>query len=271
MTKQARRRGDAFAGYGTAARAKRMGLLACGALLALAICGCAANSESNNGDAPGGVQNASAMSPDQCMANGAIEKAAENDQRGYIIQPGDDLQVGFYLNPEFNDDVTVRPDGKITLRLVGDVQAAGQTPEQLANALDKDYLRELRNPGAVIHVKSMPDREVYVQGQVNKPGEFPLEPGMTALQAISDAGGETDVANKTAVVIRRDACGIPRSINISLANAVKDPSGGEDLALMPRDILVVPRSSIGSVDLFVKQYIRDMLPVEPYMSASAPL
>jgi polysaccharide export outer membrane protein len=246
-------------------------LLACGALLALAMCGCSANSEANNGDVPGGAQTVSAMSAEQCMANGAIEKAAENDQRGYIIQPGDDLQVSFYLNPEFNDDVTVRPDGKITLRLVGDVQAAGLTPEQLANALDKDYLSELRNPGAVIHVKSMPDREVFVQGQVNKPGAFPLEPGMTALQAISDAGGSTDVANKSAFVIRRDACGVPRAIKINLAEAVKNPSSGEDLALMPRDILVVPRSGIGKMDLFVKQYIRDMLPIQPYMGTTAPL
>ncbi|MGZ3510809.1 MAG: polysaccharide biosynthesis/export family protein [Candidatus Binataceae bacterium] len=190
-----------------------------------------------------------------------------NDQQGYHIQPGDQLGITFYLNPEFNDEVPVSPDGRITLRLVGAIAAAGMTPSELAGQIDKDYLSELRSPDAAVIVKNMPGRQVYVQGQVNRPGAFPLEPGMTALQALADAGGLTpDAADDDVVLIRRDACGRPTGERLDLASAADNPGKGEDAALMPYDVLVVPRSRIANMDLFVKQYIRDLLPVQPYFS-----
>ncbi|MGH7934194.1 MAG: polysaccharide biosynthesis/export family protein [Candidatus Binataceae bacterium] len=234
-------------------------------LFAVLICGCAANNAEQS-DSPAAVGQANTgMSAEQCLANGAIQRAATTDQQGYVLQPGDTLDISFYLNSEFNDEVTIRPDGKVTLRLVGDIRAAGLTPEQLAANLNKDYLSELRDPGAVVHVKNMPSRAVFVQGQVSKPGSFQLDPGMTALQAIADAGGLTEDANSSAVLIRRDACGIPHGIKFDLSSALKDPGKGEDVALMPRDILVVPRSGIANVNLFVKQYIRNVLPIQPYI------
>jgi polysaccharide export outer membrane protein len=205
--------------------------------------------------------------------NGAeINQAAtKSDANGnYVIQSGDQLALDFYLNPEFNDDVTVRPDGKVTLRLIGDVQAAGLTPEQFAQVLDKSYQSELRNPDAAVHVKNMPSRQVYVQGQVSKPGAFVLEPGMTALQVISAAGGLTDQASNDAVLIRRDTCGQPYGVKIDLASAKGTTGSAQDVALAPRDIVVVPRSGIASVDLFVKQYIQGLLPFPPYMSFAGP-
>jgi len=212
------------------------------------------------------------MSPEQCETGAEIQQAStRTDPAGsYVIQPGDQMSLDFYMNPEFNDDVTVRPDGKVTLRLVGDVQAAGLTPDKFAEALDKDYLSELRNPDAVVHVKNMPSRQVFVQGQVSKPGVFPLEPGMTALQAISEAGGLTEDAGKGAVLIRRDACGQPYGVKVDIASASGHPGSGQDVALAPRDIIVVPRSGIASVDLFVKQYIQGLLPFPPYMSFAGP-
>jgi protein involved in polysaccharide export with SLBB domain len=188
----------------------------------------------------------------------------------YLIQPGDQLNIEFYLNPEFNDDVTVRPDGLITLRIVGDVKAWGLTPAQLAVNLDHAYSSELRSPDAVVHVKNMPNREVYVEGQVLKPGAFPLEGGMTTIQAISEAGGLTDEAANHAVLIRRDACGQPSGIKIDVKDAMKHPEHDQDLALMPRDVIVVPRSKIANVDLFVKQYIQGLIPIPPYLSFPGP-
>jgi protein involved in polysaccharide export with SLBB domain len=177
------------------------------------------------------------------------------------------LAINFYLNPEFNDEVPVSPDGHITLRLIGAVPAAGLTPPQLAANLDKAYLTELRSPDTAVIVKNMPGRQVYVQGQVNHPGAFPLEPGMTALQALADAGGVTsDAANNSVLLIRRDACGRPSGERLDLASAVDNPDKGEDAALMPYDVLVVPRSTIANMDLFVQQYIRGLLPIEPYVS-----
>jgi protein involved in polysaccharide export with SLBB domain len=90
---------------------------------------------------------------------------------------------------------------------------------------------------------------------------------MTALQALADAGGLTpEAADDDVVLIRRDACGRPTGERLDLASAADNPGKGEDAALMPYDVLVVPRSRIANMDLFVKQYIRDLLPVQPYLS-----
>jgi len=210
------------------------------------------------------------MTPEQCEANGQIVQAAAQDDR-YVIQRGDSLSVTSYLNSEFNQDVIVRPDGQIAMTLVGNVAAAGRTPQQLADDLDKDYSHELRNPDISVLVKNMPSREVYVEGQVSKPGSFPLDPGMTVLQAVAAAGGLTDQAGKKAVLIRRDACGVAQGMPINLDKAIKTPGEGEDTVLATRDIVVVPRSGIANFDLWVNQYIRQVLPVNPYIAATAPM
>jgi protein involved in polysaccharide export with SLBB domain len=204
------------------------------------------------------------LSPEQCVANAEVWRAASADD-SYVIQPGDQLAIDFYLSPEFNDQVGVRPDGQITLRMVGDLHAAGLTPAALANEIDHGYLKELKSPDAVVHVKNMPSRQVYVQGQVTKPGAFPLDPGMTALEAISQAGGVTKEANDTVLLIRRDTCGTPHALKVNLAAATEHPEGNDDAALMPHDILVVPDSRIASMDKFVEQYIRGLMPVQPYI------
>ncbi|HVN28503.1 MAG TPA: polysaccharide biosynthesis/export family protein [Candidatus Binataceae bacterium] len=208
------------------------------------------------------------MSPESCL--GGVEKASL-DPSAYRIQPGDQLAIDFYLNSEFNDNVTVQPDGRIVLRLVGPVQASGLSAAQLSDSINKAYSRELKNPSATVHVQNMPSRQVFVQGQVNHPGAFALQPGMTALQAIASAGGHTDqAAMDDVVLIRRDGCGRADGSKLDLADASQNPEKGEDVMLMPHDTLVVPRSKIANVDLFVKQYIRDVLPVEPYLSPAIP-
>ena len=231
--------------------------------LMLAIGGCSAKNPQIESDRA--TSTPTQMSAEQCEANATIEASAS--QEGYRIQPGDQLGLDFYMNSEFNDTVTVNPDGKVTLRMVGPIQAAGLTPDQLAVSIDKAYSTELRNPGAVVHVHNMPGRKVYVEGQVSKPGAFPLQPGMTMVQALALAGGVTDSADpQTAVLIRRDACGQPQGSKVDLASAINKPGTGADVVLMPRDIIVVPRSRIANADLWVKQHIRDVLPVEPYLS-----
>src|SRR5208283_307033 len=180
--------------------------LPCLVLSILCTLGTAACSTSNDrGDVPsrGNLQNISAVSPENCLDSGGSA-----DDAGYRIQPGDQLAIDFYLNSEFNDNVSVQPDGRIVLRLIGPLQASGLTPGQLAGAVNQAYTRELKNPSATVHVQNMPSRQIFVQGQVNHPGAFALQPGMTALQAIADAGGQTDEAELSNVVlIRRDACG----------------------------------------------------------------
>ena len=237
----------------------------------LAACSTSSSNRGDQADASRDLHQAAMVSPEQCIENGGHFEAASLDTSGYRIQPGDQLAVDFYLNSEFNDNVSVQPDGRIVLRLIGPLQAAGLSPGQLSGAINQAYSKELKNPSATVHVQNMPSRQIFVEGQVNHPGAFALQPGMTASQAIADAGGETDVAELSNVVLsRRDACGRPDGSELNLAAATSKPEQGEDVMLMPHDTLVVPRSKIGSVDLFVKQYIRDLLPVQPYLSPAIP-
>lgn len=247
------------------------------ALCALLAIGCSSGKERgdvpNGGDSGGGGMG---MTADQCAENqAAFENASLSttgpDSKGYRIQAGDQLAIDFYLNSEFNDNVSVQPDGRIVMRMVGPMQAAGLTPGQLSNQINEAYSKELKNPGATVHVQSMPSRQVFVEGQVGHPGSFVLEPGMTALQAVADAGGLTDEAKPSSVVlIRRDACGRAEGSRLDLASATDDPTGGEDVLLMPHDTLIVPRSRIANVDLFVQQYIRGVLPVQPFITPPLP-
>jgi protein involved in polysaccharide export with SLBB domain len=237
-------------------------------VIAVAVGGCSAGSSKSQSERD---QFASKpMTPEQCAANADIEKSAESapqQDSDYRIQPGDQLALDFYMNSEFNDTATVDPNGKIELRMVGPVQAAGLTPSQLAKSIDNAYRNELRNPGAVVHLNNLPSRQIYVEGEVQKPGGFPLQPGMTAVQALALAGGVTDSSDpQSAVLIRRDACGQPQGTKIDLAAVTSNPGSADDVALMPRDVVVVPKSGIANADLWVKQHIRDILPVEPYIS-----
>ena len=250
----------------------RAGAVVIGLCMAAGVCACSSGADqAMRGDVPPAQQlSSNKLTPEQCMAGGEIQQAAvHTGDESYVIQRGDVLSVDFYLNPEFNDEPTVRPDGKVTMRLIGDIQAAGLTPGQFAARVDRAYLSELRSPDAAVHVKSTPNRLIFVQGQVTKPGSFPLEPGMTALQAVSEAGGVTPEAARKAILIRRDVCGQPHGMNVDISNALGKLGNGEDVGLMARDILVVPRSKIANIDLFVKQYMQDILPIPPYLAIPA--
>ncbi len=202
-----------------------------------------------------------------CLTN-VNYTSVSDEQQNYRIQSGDDLAINFYLNSEFDTDATVRPDGKISLRLVGDQQARGLTPAQLSAELDQAYSNELLNPGVSVLVKSSPSRVVFVQGQVEHPGAIPLQPDMTALAAIAQAGGLSEGANPDSIVlIRRDMCGQAHGQELKLSGALKhknDAAMEEDAELLPGDMVVVPRSGISSLGLTMKQYVKDLIPIQPY-------
>jgi polysaccharide export outer membrane protein len=230
-------------------------------LAAVSLAGCAAGGGAEHSD----QASTSPIARKDVCPPAAMLAAQEAEKGIYVIRPGDQLQLDFYLNPEFNRAITVRPDGDINLDLVGTITAAGLTPEQLADKLNQAYLHELRNPGAVVHIKDSPTWRIYVQGQVAHAGVFRLQPGETAMQAIAEAGGVTEDAGPAdAVLIRRDACGNAHGQKLDM-RATENGKKIDDVALMPSDILVVPRSPIANVDLFVKHYIKNLLPIDTYM------
>ncbi len=240
-------------------------------IVSLSLLGC--SSSASREEAKIASPHPALLTPEQCEANAAIQKAALYTDTTSLIQPGDQLAIDFYLSPEFSTKVTVGLDGNVSLPVAGVVHAAGLTPAQFAAVLDKAYEKELREPNATVHIIGTPGRQVYIGGEVMHPGAFPLLPGMTALQAIVTAGGFTEYANKKKVLlVRRDACGIVHSEILNLQAAMAHPDSGEDATLASRDLVLVTPKKIQAVNQWARHYIQNMVPFsfEPYMMVPAP-
>ncbi|MGH9381484.1 MAG: polysaccharide biosynthesis/export family protein [Thermoanaerobaculia bacterium] len=178
----------------------------------------------------------------------------------YVIQDGDVLAVKFFFNPELNEEVTVRPDGRISLQLVPEMLAAGRTPSDLTRSLETLYARELDSPEISVIVRSFSAQRVYVDGEVNRGGELDLVNGLTVLGAIASAQGMTDRAYKEQVVlIRRGEDGRPMASELNVEQMRKGRA--PDPLLMPYDVVFVPMTKISIWNRWVDQYIRNSIPV----------
>jgi polysaccharide export outer membrane protein len=194
--------------------------------------------------------------PYQAVRNGPYT------EQEYRIQVGDRLDIKFFYNPELNELVTVRPDGRISLQLVHEIKVAGLTPSELTDSLTKKYAPELKKPEITVIVRSFGAHRIYVDGEVNKSGMFPLMGYMTVLQAISQAGGVKDTARTKEVVIIRHGTNNKRvSLQVNMQKVIAGTDTGQDIPLKPFDIVYVPRTSIANVDIWVDQYVRKVLPV----------
>jgi len=190
----------------------------------------------------------------------SVEKATPQKPQEYIIQPSDQLDIKFFYNPEINETITVRPDGKISLQLVDEVQAAGLKPSQLDDVLTQKYSHELKKPMITVIVKSFEGQRIYVGGEVNRPGLIKLAGGVTPLQAVFNAGGFKETANpESAIVIRKGPGNRPVPINMNLKDAMQGKSSSADFLLQPDDIVYVPKTAIALANKFVNQYIERLL------------
>ncbi len=174
----------------------------------------------------------------------------------YQIETGDSLEIKFRAAKELNDVTTVRPDGMISLQLVGDQLAEGLTPEQLRAQLEQAYAKDLVNPDLVVIVRSFSGNSIYIGGEVLNPVRIPLTGRVTTLKAVILAGGFKDTADKKRVIVRRED-GTCCSYNLK---DVVECRGGQDIELLPYDVVYVPKSTIAKINLFVEQYIVKVLP-----------
>jgi protein involved in polysaccharide export with SLBB domain len=190
------------------------------------------------------------------------ERAVSPDWE-YTIQVGDQIDVKFYLNPELNEHLVVRPDGKISMQLVPEMQAAGRTPKELTEALKQEYSRELAKPELSVIMRTFSAQRIFVGGEVGRPGDKPLVGAITVLQAVAMAEGFKDTARMTEViVIRRRPDGRPLVMAANIKAAISGADVSQDLPLMPYDVVYVPRSTLASANLFVDQAIRKMIPIK---------
>jgi len=188
--------------------------------------------------------------------------AAANVGNDYRIAAGDELTLRFFYVPELNETVTVRPDGKIHLPLVGAIAAAEQTPEQLARALHAAYAGDLRHPDVAVEIeKGFARQQIFIGGEVQHAGMQALTPQLTLMRAIIVAQGlkETAAPNRV-LILRKNTDGTARVIETNLARQLHG-NAGEDPTLQPYDVVLVPPSRVARLNKWVDQYIRRNLPV----------
>ena len=178
----------------------------------------------------------------------------------YVIQPGDQLEIRSFYAAEINTEVTVRPDGKISLQLVDDVVAAGLTPAQLDFLLTDKYRAELKEPEITVIVKSFAAQQIYVGGEVKTEGVIALAANMTPLQAVIISGGFNETAKpESTIVIRKGLNNRPVPIKVNLHAAINGKNDAAYFRLKPHDIVFVPKSTIAKANKFVNQYIEQLL------------
>jgi polysaccharide export outer membrane protein len=158
----------------------------------------------------------------------------------YKIGPQDVLRIDVWKEAEISRSVPVRPDGKISLPLLNDVQAAGLTAMELANVITEGLKKFINSPQVTVSVSEINSRRVYVTGEVTRPGAFPLLPNMTVLQALTSAGGFTQFARIKNIYVLRTEGGKQVKHPFNYKDVVNGKGSENNIALQPGDTIVVP-------------------------------
>lgn len=178
----------------------------------------------------------------------------------YEIGAGDEIEIKFYYNPELNDRLTVRPDGKISVAFLQDVQAAGRSPSALGQDIRAQLATHVRQPDVVVAVRSFASQRVYVGGEVQRPGPVHMVGRMSLLQTLAEAGWVRDTARKEELVlVRRDPSGERKIFTVNLDKALNGDDLSQDVVLRADDMLFVPPSAAADFNRWIDQHIRQAL------------
>ena len=179
----------------------------------------------------------------------------------YRIGILDELEMRVAYHERLNELVTVRPDGRITLTGLGDVYVEGMTPSELDRIVTKAYSEMIHDPDVTVFVRKFGGLNIYVLGEVDKPGVIEYKPNMTLLQSVATAGGPVTGAQLNSVVlIRRDEAGKPIASRFDLSRSSLKYGKFEDTFLRPQDVVFVPRTFITDVQEFATQVYDIILP-----------
>ncbi len=183
-----------------------------------------------------------------------------NDEPAYRLFPGDELDIAVPTAPELAKTVTVQPDGRVSLPLIGPVMVADRTTVEAQAALDAAYASQLRRPEVFVTVKTAGPLRVFVGGDVDKPGVYDMAGDINALQAVIQAGGFKNTARRDqVVVIRRTSGGGAMMRTVDLKQGIARPDRTDLVPLRRFDIVYVPRTGLASAGIFMQQ-IKDLIP-----------
>ena len=168
------------------------------------------------------------------------------DNQVYVIGPGDNLRVFVYQAPDLSGGVAVRPDGRISVPLVGDVMATGKNPTQLARELETALAKYVRSPTVTVIVNSFVgplDRQIRVIGEATQPRALSYREGVTVLDVLIESGGLTKfAAGNRAIINRRAPDGTNQQIRARLSDLIKDGDISANVVMQPGDTLIIPQS-----------------------------
>jgi polysaccharide biosynthesis/export protein len=182
-----------------------------------------------------------AISDDRTGSNGTQTTTA-GVQVGpdYVIGPADSLEINVWKENDLDAKVPVRPDGKISLPLLGDVTASGFTPTQLAADLSKRLKKYVDDPRVTVVVTGVNSRRIYIVGEVAHTGAYPLLGNMTVLQALSGAGGFSPFASLKNIYVLRNQDGTQVKLPFNYKKVIKGENMQQNVQLRPGDTIVVP-------------------------------
>lgn len=201
-----------------------------------------------------------------------VDSARSVNGQPYMIRAGDDLTVRFYYNPQLDEDIRVRPDGRISLSLIGELPAAGKQPEQLSNDITTAYARFFVKSTAVVIVRHPADEFVFIAGEVRTPGQIDIQQGArTVLDSIAASGGVTDNATLRSVILvrRSNIPDRPMVTELNLARALSGADTAQNLALAPGDLIYVPKSGMADTNLAIHLFLLNNLNLSTGATASA--
>ena len=234
-------------------------------IVALCCAGCSHNQTLTDspgeviGDAPATGGELPVISAEAATEHAELVSRGRKDS--YTLAYGDVIEIKFFYNPEFDDIVAVRPDGKISLSPLGDLSVRDRDCEEVADEIEEKMSAYLRNPAVSVIVRQFNLPRVYVLGEVGNPGGFSYQMDMNLLQVLSEAGGLLKTAKTSSVmIVRISTRGEPFAIRADISKVLKEDSFQNNVQILPNDIVYVPDTFIAKVDTFVEQYFADLLP-----------
>jgi polysaccharide biosynthesis/export protein len=197
----------------------------------------------NSTAAPAAGQSPSTAAPSTGAPAGANTQTSSNtggpiDPERYVIGAEDSLQITVWKEPTLSGTIPVRPDGMISMVLVGDLRAAGLTPMALGADISQRLKKYIQDPVVTVVVLGVNSQRIFTVGEVNKVGPLMMTPGMTVLQAIVSAGGLSQFANSKKIYILRTVNGKEQKLPFNYKQALKGDNQG--ITLLPGDTIVVP-------------------------------
>ncbi len=185
---------------------------------------------------------------------------AEQPPLPYAVSPGDVIDVKLFYTPELDESQIVRPDGIMTLQLIGDIQAQGKTSEELRQELVRRFSAHLIKPEVAVFVRRVQDSKYWVAGEVKRPGPYQMLGRATIVEAIMDAGGGTrPTADLKNVLVVRQREGHHYGCLVNVKNILQGREGNS-FYLQARDIVFVPSTSVTKVNDWMDQYVNKIIP-----------